>query len=122
MPDIGGFIRLLAKIAIATPGTPGDFRRSPRSAYKIAKCVAGLILRADALVLCCMILLSYTDPFAFLTLVIISTRVLGHPITLNITTNTEMVEILVGKSNTKPLHLHLVLGAHSKFVLAPFEF
>ena len=45
MPDIGDFIRRsrrLAKIAIAAPGTPGDFRRSPRSAYKIAKCVAGL--------------------------------------------------------------------------------
>ena len=42
MPDIGDFIRRsrrLAKIAIAAPGTPGDFRRS---AYKIAKCVAGL--------------------------------------------------------------------------------
>ena len=41
MPDIGDFIRQSrrpAKIAIAAPGTPGDFRRS---AYKIAKCVAG---------------------------------------------------------------------------------
>ena len=47
MSDIGDFIRRSwrsAKIAIAAPGTPGDFRRSPRSAYKIAKCVAGLIL------------------------------------------------------------------------------
>ena len=34
--------RRSAKIAIAPPGTPGDFRRSRRSAYKIAKCVAGL--------------------------------------------------------------------------------
>ena len=45
MPDIGDFIRWSrrsAKIAIAAPGTPGDFRRSRRSAYKIAKCVAGL--------------------------------------------------------------------------------
>ena len=41
MPDIGDFIRRsrrLAKIAIATPGTRGDFRRS---VYKIAKSVAG---------------------------------------------------------------------------------
>ena len=45
MPDIGDFIRRSprsAKIAIAAPGTPGDFLRSRRSAYKIAKCVAGL--------------------------------------------------------------------------------
>ena len=45
MPDSSDFIRRLrqaAKIAIAAPGTPGNFRRSPRSAYKIAKCVAGL--------------------------------------------------------------------------------
>ena len=45
MPDIGDFIRRSqrsAKIAIAAPGTPGDFRRSRRSAYKIARCVAGL--------------------------------------------------------------------------------
>ena len=44
MPDIGDFIRRSqrsAKIAIAAPGTPGDFRRSGRSAYKIARCVAG---------------------------------------------------------------------------------
>ena len=44
MPDIGDIIRRSrrsAKIAIAAPGTPGDFRRSRRSAYKIAKCVAG---------------------------------------------------------------------------------
>ena len=44
MPDIGDFIRRSrrsAKIAIATAGTPGDFRRSRRSAYKIARCVAG---------------------------------------------------------------------------------
>ena len=44
MPDIGDFIRRSrrsAKIAIDVPRTPGDFRRSPRSAYKIAKCVAG---------------------------------------------------------------------------------
>ena len=34
--------RRSAKIAIAAPGTLGDYRRSPRSAYKIAKCVAGL--------------------------------------------------------------------------------
>ena len=33
--------RRSAKIAIAAPGTPGDFRRSRRSAYKIARCVAG---------------------------------------------------------------------------------
>ena len=42
MPDIGDFIRRSrrsAKIAIASPG---DFRRSPQSAYKIARCVAGL--------------------------------------------------------------------------------
>ena len=46
MPDIGDFIRRSrrsAKIAIAAPGTPGDFRRSRRSAYKIARCVAGLM-------------------------------------------------------------------------------
>ena len=45
MPDIGDFIRRSrrsAKIAIAAPGTPGDFRRSRRSAYKIARCLAGL--------------------------------------------------------------------------------
>ena len=45
MPDISDFkrrSRRSAKIAIAAPGTPGDFRRSRRSAYKIAKCVAGL--------------------------------------------------------------------------------
>ena len=39
MPDIGDFIRRSrrsAKIAIAAPGTPGDFRRSRRSAHKIA--------------------------------------------------------------------------------------
>ena len=45
MPDIGDFIRRSrrsAKIAIAAPGTPGDFRQSRQSAYKIAKCVAGL--------------------------------------------------------------------------------
>ena len=45
MPDIGDFIRRSrrsAKIAIAAPGTPGDFRRSRRSAYKTARCVAGL--------------------------------------------------------------------------------
>ena len=41
MPDIGDFIRRSAKIVIAAPSTPGDFRRSPRSAYKIARCVAG---------------------------------------------------------------------------------
>ena len=44
MPDIGDFIRRSrrsAKIAIAAPGTPGDFRRWRRSAYKVAKCVAG---------------------------------------------------------------------------------
>ena len=28
-------------VAIAAAGTPGDFRQSRRSAYKIAKCVAG---------------------------------------------------------------------------------
>ena len=33
--------RRSAKIAIAASGTPGDFRRSWRSAYKIARCVAG---------------------------------------------------------------------------------
>ena len=43
MPDIGDFIRRSAKIAIAAPGTPGDFRRSPRSA-KIARCVTGFSL------------------------------------------------------------------------------
>ena len=40
MPDIGDFIRqsrCSAKIAIAAAGTPGDFRRSRRSAYKIAR-------------------------------------------------------------------------------------
>ena len=45
MPDIGDFIRRSrrsAKIFIAAPGTSGDFRRSPRSAYEIAKCVTGL--------------------------------------------------------------------------------
>ena len=45
MPDIGDFIRRSqrsAKIAIAAPDTPGDFRFSRRSAYKIARCVAGL--------------------------------------------------------------------------------
>ena len=45
MPDICNFILRSprsAKIAIAAPGTPDDFRRSRRSAYKIAKCVAGL--------------------------------------------------------------------------------
>ena len=44
IPDIGDFIRRSrrsAKIAIAAPGTPADFRRSWRSAYKIARCVAG---------------------------------------------------------------------------------
>ena len=58
MPDIGDFIRRLrrsVKIAIATLGTPGDFRRSRRSAYKIAKCVAALspslYIRAQDLVL-----------------------------------------------------------------------
>ena len=45
MPDIDDFIRRSrrsAKIAIAAPGTPGDFRRSRRSAYKIARCIAAL--------------------------------------------------------------------------------
>ena len=44
MPDIGDLIhrsRRSAKIVITAPGTPGDFRRSRRSAYKISKCVAG---------------------------------------------------------------------------------
>ena len=41
MPDISNFIRRLAKIANAAPGTPGNFRQSQRSAYKIAKCVTG---------------------------------------------------------------------------------
>ena len=41
--DISG-MRRSAKIAIAAPGTAGDFRRSWRSAYKITKCVAGLNL------------------------------------------------------------------------------
>ena len=48
MPDIGDFIRRSrrsAKIAIAAPGTPGDFRRSRRSAYKIGKGVAGFRFR-----------------------------------------------------------------------------
>ena len=47
MPDIGGFIWQSwrsAKIAIAAPSTHGDFRRSRRLAYKIARCVAGLKL------------------------------------------------------------------------------
>ena len=47
MSDIGDFIRWSrrsAKIAIAAPGKPGDFHGSRRSAYKIAKCVAGLKL------------------------------------------------------------------------------
>ena len=39
LANAGDFIHRSAKIAIAAPGTPGDFRRS---AYKIAKCVAGL--------------------------------------------------------------------------------
>ena len=55
MSDIGDFIRRSrrsAKIAIAAPGTLGDFRRSPRSAYKIARCVAGLrLLKEDIHVL-----------------------------------------------------------------------
>ena len=44
MRNIGDFIRRprrSVKIAIAAPGTPGEFRRSRRSAYKIAKFVAG---------------------------------------------------------------------------------
>ena len=44
MPDFSDFIRRSrrsAKIAIAAPGTPGDFRRSRRSAYKIARCSPG---------------------------------------------------------------------------------
>ena len=53
MPDIGDFIRWSAKIAIAAPGTPSDFRRSRRSAYKIAKCVAGFRL-----------LKSFLEPFS----------------------------------------------------------
>ena len=47
MPDIGDFIpqsRGLANIAIAAPSTIGDFRRSPWSAYKIARCVALVLL------------------------------------------------------------------------------
>ena len=43
-PDIGDFIRRSrrsAKIAIAAPDTPGDFRRSQQSAYNIASCVTG---------------------------------------------------------------------------------
>ena len=42
MPDIGDFDRwsrrskTLAKFAVAEAGTLGDFRRSPRQAYKIA--------------------------------------------------------------------------------------
>ena len=44
-PDISDFIRRSrppAKMAIAALGTPDHFRRSRRSAYKIARCVAGL--------------------------------------------------------------------------------
>ena len=44
MPDIGDFIprsRGLANIPIAALSTIGDFRRSPWSAYKIARCVTG---------------------------------------------------------------------------------
>ena len=52
MPDIGDFMRRSAKIAIAAPGTPGDFRRSPRSGYKIARCVTGL--RWSVLILTCV--------------------------------------------------------------------
>ena len=40
MQNIRDFIRRSRrsrKIAIAAPGTPGDFRRSRRSAYKIAR-------------------------------------------------------------------------------------
>ena len=40
MPDIGDFkrrSRRSAKIVIAAPGTPGDLRRSRRSAYKIGR-------------------------------------------------------------------------------------
>ena len=33
--------QISAKIEIAAPVTPGDFPRSRRSAYKIARCVAG---------------------------------------------------------------------------------
>ena len=33
--------RRSAKIAIAVLGTPGDFRQSPRSSYKTARCVIG---------------------------------------------------------------------------------
>ena len=54
MPDIGDFIRRSrrsAKIAIAALGTPGDFRRSRRSAYKIARCVAGLRSRTATLII-----------------------------------------------------------------------
>ena len=49
--SIGDFIRrsrLPAKIAIAAPGTPGDFRRSRRSAYKIARWhLPARVLRAN---------------------------------------------------------------------------
>ena len=51
MPNIGDFIRRSrrsAKTSIAAPGTPGDFRRSRRSAYKIARCVAGFIDRKNS--------------------------------------------------------------------------
>ena len=53
MPDISDFIRRSrrsAKIAIAAPGTPGDFRRSRRSAYKIARCVAGFSQMRETLI------------------------------------------------------------------------
>ena len=36
-------------IAIAAAGTPDDFRRSRRSAYKIAKCVAGFTCKREVL-------------------------------------------------------------------------
>ena len=54
MSDIGYFIRRSwrsAKIAIAAPGTTGEFRRSRRSAYKTARCVAGLTVGTNSLIL-----------------------------------------------------------------------
>lgn len=50
MPDNGDFVpRSRRKIVIAAPGTPGDFRRSPRSTYKIAWCVTGFQVKLEKL-------------------------------------------------------------------------
>ena len=40
--EIKGMDICYKKSAIAAPGTPGDFRASPRSVYKIAKWVTSL--------------------------------------------------------------------------------